>query len=138
MSISTSKTRRKFLRICLYLGFALPWLLRDFTKGRTSRNVDPLASSLADLFSNRKSASIIGLEYLRHKPEEADVHLLVEQICLCRARGRGELQKASRERRRELLTLQQRQDFHHSRTVKVHGWILSETEARLCALAALT
>jgi hypothetical protein len=30
------------------------------------------------------------------------------------------------------------QDFEHGRFVKVQGWILSVTEARLCALVALT
>jgi hypothetical protein len=38
-----------------------------------------------------------------------------------------------------ILTLQQqiRQDYIEERVVKLQGWILSVTEARLCALTAL-
>jgi hypothetical protein len=36
-----------------------------------------------------------------------------------------------------LLLNQQREDFEKGRIVKVQGWILSETEARLCALTTL-
>jgi hypothetical protein len=99
---------------------------------------DPLASSLANFFTDRQSAAIIGLEYLRSIPEEANIHLLINLICSFRPERRPELANINIEEYRELLVLQQRDDFEHNRMVKIHGWILSETEARLCALAALT
>ena len=36
-----------------------------------------------------------------------------------------------------LLTDRIQQDFREGRTVQVDGWILSETEAKLCALVAM-
>jgi hypothetical protein len=99
---------------------------------------DPLASSLANFFTHRQSAAIIGFEYLRYIPEEANIHLLVNLICSFRPERWAELANINMEEYRELLILQQRDDFQHNRMVRIHGWILSETEARLCALAALT
>jgi hypothetical protein len=98
--------------------------------------VDPLALSLAHFYIHNKSAKIVGLEYLRCVPREANVRLLVDLICSSRKERRVELAKASKQKRRKMLLLQQRQDFEQGRIVMVQGWILSETEARLCALAA--
>lgn len=38
---------------------------------------------------------------------------------------------------RHLLAQLQRRDFAEAHTVSVNGWLLSRTEARLCAIAAL-
>jgi hypothetical protein len=40
--------------------------------------------------------------------------------------------------RRRLVDDVIREDFEHGRIVIVNGWVLSETEARLCALYSLT
>jgi len=138
MSAYIDKSRRSFLHIlgCLSL-FLLSRPTHSLIKPGESRTSDPLASSLANSFIHRESAAIIGLEYLRYSPAEANIHLLVDLICSSRPERRAELAKADTERCRGLLARQQRQDFEHNRVVKVHGWILSETEARLCALAAL-
>jgi hypothetical protein len=131
-------TRRNLLRTLLCLSaFALPWPPHALAKWLGSRAHEPLALSLATFFSHKESAKIIGLQYLRFAPKEADVHLLVELICSHRPERRRELTIAEVNKRRQLLLLQQRQDFEHGRIVKLHGWILSETEVRLCALAAL-
>jgi hypothetical protein len=128
--------RRSFLRACLGF-FVFPRPLYSSLSQRLLRTSD-LASSLTHLFSHRESAIVVGLEYLQYRPGEADVDRLVDLICLCRPERRAELARAKVERLREVLKLQQREDFRYSRIVKVHGWILSETEARLCALVALT
>ena len=80
---------------------------------------------------------MVGREYLRSVPEEEDARLLVDLICSGQAVGRADLVGADLKELREWLRHQQRQEFEHGRIVKVQGWILSETEARLCALAAL-
>ena len=38
---------------------------------------------------------------------------------------------------REILLQQIREDFEQECTVNIEGWILSQTEAHLCALTAL-
>lgn len=131
-------TRRSFLHTSVWLSaFGLSGAAHALIKLVASSTPDPLALSLASFFIHNESAKIIGLEYLRCAPREADARLLVDLICSCQAEHKLELAKADMEQRRELLLLQQRQDFERGRIVKVQGWILSETEVRLCALAAL-
>ncbi len=128
--------RRRVLRtlVCCGLG-ALPGLLG--TGQHRFRTDDRLLLSLADFFKSRESAIKIGQAYLRNAPAEADVNRLIELVSLSQPEHRLELAHAQVARRRELLVRQQREDFRCGRIVKVEGWILSETEARLCALAAL-
>jgi hypothetical protein len=98
---------------------------------------DPLVSKLARFFTQKESASRVGREYLRCVPGEADARLLVDLICSTREERRKVFAGADKGKLRELLMLQQRRDFESGRTVNVRGWILSQTEVRLCALAAL-
>jgi len=134
----TNMTRRNFLRALGFLSaFSLPGPARALAKPGESRVPGPLGSKLAKFFINRESATIVGREYLRRAPREADVRLLVDLICSSEKGRRAELAKADMEKLRELLLQQQRQDFEEGRIVNVQGWILSETEARLCAVAAL-
>jgi hypothetical protein len=71
---------------------------------------------------------VIGGKYLQQHPLEKNVGHLLEGIAVSAPRDR-EL----------MLALQQRirQDYVEERVVKLEGWILSVTEARLCALTAL-
>jgi len=66
-----------------------------------------------------------------------DAYQLVDLICSRQAGQCANLVEAGAVKLHELMRAQQRQDFEHDRVVKVQGWILSETEVRLCALAAL-
>ena len=67
-------------------------------------------------------------------PKEAEVYLLVDLTC---GENYPEFTQADTKKLQEQLRLLQRQDFERGHTVKVQGWILSVTEARLCALATL-
>ena len=98
---------------------------------------DSLASSLAGLFSHKRSAEVVGREYLRRAPAEADVRRLVHLIFPFPEEQHAKLAKAGPERLRSLILSQQRRDFELNRIVKVQGWMLSQAEARLCALATL-
>ncbi len=131
-------TRRIFLRtlVCLSaLGLTRP--ARGLAKLDEASAPNPLASNLAMFFTHKESAAKVGLEYLRSVPEEADANRLVDLICSSQSEGRANLVEADLERLRELLRRQHLQDFEHGRVVKLHGWILSETEVRLCGLAAI-
>ena len=135
---SGSITRRIFLRTLVCLSaFGLRRPARALAGLATSSGPDLLAANLARIFVHKNSAAIVGIEYLRCVPGERDVRLLVELICSSRAERRVEFTQADAGKLRELLLLQQRQDFAHGRTVKIQGWVLSKTEARLCALTAL-
>ena len=138
MTVYAGMTRRTFLRFLFWLPAAgLNQVTNLVPNTLSSLAIDPIAESLATFFTNVESAKIVGREYLRCRPKEREIVLLVELICSFRAERHTELAKADVEKRREVLQLQHRQDFERGRVVTVHGWILSETEVRLFALAAL-
>ena len=81
----------------------------------------------------RASARVVGAIYLATHPDEADPALLrraiVADLAPAAQRDQAELDRA--------LARRVRADFLERRTVKVDGWVLSRTEARLCALCRL-
>lgn len=133
-------TRRSFLRNLFFLGAMLPIGRRDafVTSIRdTCNTADPLSSQLANFFRDKESARAVGLEYLRMAPTEADVRQLTKLICSCWQEQFDELARADMRKIKNVLVNQQREDFEKGRVINLQGWILSETEARLCALTAL-
>jgi hypothetical protein len=133
MKGATAMDRRRFLLLggVGAVGGALlgaphvPWLRSILQDGEGS-----LHGRLAALFHHQASARAIGRTYLQQHPLETTVrHLLVGIDDRLRTAGDREL----------IFALQQRirQDFVEERVVKLEGWILSVTEARLCALTAL-
>ena len=131
-------SRRLFLQILFSLSILSPLRPTDIFDGSNSSNShDILPLKLSKFFRKKDSAKRVGLEYLRLVPMEADAHQLTDLICSFNDKQRAKLAQADAGRLREFLLHQQSRDFEQSRTVNVDGWILSETEARLCALAAL-
>jgi len=104
------------------LGLRLYW-----NPGRTSAE----AQRLARLLPHTDSAARLGRRYLEGTPQEADAGRLLTLIDATPADG--EADAALRER----LDARTRQDFIAGATVAVDGWLLSVTEARLCALVSL-
>ncbi len=133
------ESRRSFLRVLLgvsALALIYPPRALLSSYGET-RPRDPLAVNLANFFRDKESARVVGLEYLRRMPMERDVGLLVERILSYSPDHRTEFAKADIEKCRKILLLQIQKDFEQERVVHVEDWILSQTEARLCALATL-
>ena len=97
---------------------------------------DPLEPALRGFFADRDAAREVGREVLALDPEAERPEVLVERI----ARRRGDelrgLAGSDPEALAELLRAQHRTDFAEDRVVAVRGWLLSETEAWLLALAA--
>ncbi len=96
-----------------------------------------LATRLARLIPHVGSAARIGSRYLALVPAEANP----ERILAAILDGQEELAVAAvtipdRVLHRHIGECRQR-DFLDGNTVSVDGWILSRTEARLCALVAL-
>ena len=98
---------------------------------------DPLERALRGLPPDREAAAEVGAELLALEPDAARPGVLVERV----ARGRGdrlrELARTDPAGLAELLREQHRADFAEDRVVLVRGWVLSQTEAALFALAAL-
>lgn len=98
---------------------------------------DAEVARLVGLFKHRGSARAIGRVYLAARPEEADARRLVDLI------GRADddpplLDAANDTELRAWIRQRQARDFATGRIVKLDGWLLSATEVRICALAALT
>lgn len=96
-----------------------------------------LARYLVRIFEGQQSsARAIGNEHLRRTPMDASATRLVSLICAERSEpppiGHGP--RAIR----EWVCARSRDDFRAGRVVEIQGWILSATEVRLCALAAIS
>ena len=100
---------------------------------------DHLARQLATLVPHPESARLIGAAYLAATPQEADVMTLIKFLCpdLNGSGLNARLQIPPRARLRRQLAAQRRDDFSEGRIVRLKGWIVANTEARLCALVAL-
>jgi hypothetical protein len=96
-----------------------------------------VARRLLAALDRRASAAEIGRVYLAGVPQEADRARLVDAL----TRGLGAQScdpgRACKADLRAALTRQIRQDFADRNVVRVDGWVLSVTEARLTGLAAL-
>lgn len=95
-----------------------------------------LAPDLAALVGRRESAERVGRRYLAMLPADIDRSHLLETSPMLRHAARAtqrEPQAAAR-----LLRQGIDDDFRRADTVVVDGWVLARTEARLCALIALS
>ncbi len=94
---------------------------------------DYLAQDLAKVFDSYKVyAASVGESYLQCVPHEADPTVLAKLLKID-ARALPMDKAALRRYIRDRI----RQDFAEGRTTDVNGWILSSTEARLCAITAI-
>ena len=92
-----------------------------------------IARVLSRLFGNPENAKVIGVSYLKHYPEHANLELLLDVL------GPDLATLATTDSHALLNHIHalQRQDFIDGETVIVNNWILSRTEASMCALLVL-
>lgn len=90
----------------------------------------PGLDALGNLLRNRESARVVGREYLRRVPKEADASILVALLGASHAVASAKEPSLRQEIRDRI-----RRDFDDGRTVQLRGWVLSVTEARLSALS---
>ncbi len=94
---------------------------------------DYLSQDLAKVFDGYKVYAVsVGESYLQCVPHEADPIVLATLLKID-ARDLPKDKAALRRYVRDRI----RQDFAEGRTTDVNGWILSSTEARLCAITAI-
>lgn len=109
---------------------------QDFTQRIFSRN--RLENRLVKIFSyNLIAAQAVGHAYLRVAPQESNVGILTEIIFQS---GTALMQRLDVLSEKDLIAKLRNiitEDFITENTVQVDGWVLSKTEARLCALCAL-
>ena len=127
--------RRAFLTLTAAAGLAAAGAVA-FIVGRSSprpqlASVDD-ATRLLALLGDPAAAAPTGAAYLEAHPAEADRDRLVAILSReLRDDGAATASLGAAVDRRI------RRDFQQGRTVEIEGWLLSLTEARLCALARL-
>jgi hypothetical protein len=129
-------SRREFLLLAAAFGAPLlPWRTLFGACSGADGAAARTPELLAGLLRRQASARVIGRAYLKATPAEAAAGRLVDMITMRLEGGAGALRAP--ERLRGLIAARVARDFEEGATVRVRGWILSRTEARLCGLAAL-
>ena len=95
----------------------------------------PVRSALNDVFHKKSSAAAIGKEYLATMGVTADVEMMTESVA--RALSLSPDGAISIESARALLKRRVREDFRSGNTVSLQGWVVSLTEAQVCAIVTL-
>ena len=93
------------------------------------------AMKVTGIFEQIQSAAAVGAEYVEAYPLESDPGLLLHELLVRSAPF--EPSTASQSEVNRVMREQHRLDMRERRTVRLQGWLLSLTEARLCALAHL-
>jgi len=126
--------RRRFLSRLVWLGLLGLGPLRAPTAVADRTPSDPRTTRLKKIVPHTESAVVIGREYLRVAPADREPERLAALISSCC--GERVFDSDGDALRRSLVR-RTRQDFAEGQIVRVHGWMLSVTEARLCGLVAL-
>lgn len=88
---------------------------------------------LSAVLPRTPSAQVVGREYLRLRPEEADASRLLDLVAASLRPSPG----PAPARLGAAVARQVASDFAEERVVRLQGWVVSVTEARLCAAATL-
>jgi hypothetical protein len=113
------------------IGLLVPW-------GRLQpRNSDrSLAERIAGLFCDQPRARAVGRAHLKSGPGDTGIADVVRRV-VRDADQHAHLMRAGDRVLRRFLQARRRCDFESGNTVCINGWVLSETEANLCAVVAL-
>jgi len=132
--IKKALSRRGFIRAGACLG-TLIILFRSFAQAKTGsgKSVGNVVVELTNLVSNKISAAEIGKAYLVQSGSEKDLRSIANALSHACGGPHGAPDKM-----KEALCSRIRGDFAQGRTVRVQGWVLSQTEASVCALVAAT
>ena len=96
-----------------------------------------LERALVGLLSDPAGAAAVGRVWLAQAPGEADAARLVEDLAGPRLAEWQQLAAGGADALRPLVRARHVDDFAAGKVASVNGWVLSQTEVRLCALADL-
>ena len=138
MRQTTDTSRRRFLATALGSGL-LPLLRtrRGWAVSLEPHGDRPLEQRLVDMLNHRRSAHRIGSIYLGNTPGEANARVLTDLIVTDIFDRQEDLHQMTLDDIRKRFQDRTRQDFAAGRVVRLEGWLIAVTEARLCALSAL-
>jgi len=93
---------------------------------------------LSNLYTHKRDAALIGNDYIRKYKPDATAQSLAASIIGKDQSLLSALEKGDKTLIRMRLRQKVSMDFSQNRTVTIQNWILSSTEADLCALTGLT
>ena len=130
--------RRRFLKLFLSIS-SLSIFRSSYASIEQNTNIKAslLANKLLCGFKCHISARKIGYEYLIITPNEANIEVLLNHLCKLGGEEKRTLYNSSDNVIKTILREKSCRDFRNEQVVNIRGWILSKTEARLCALAML-
>jgi hypothetical protein len=131
----TTQTGRLSRRSLLRLSATAALAILGAGRGSQTSRSRLLATRLRSLLPHDAAAVALGTRYLVQTPSEASPERLV--AALAAGRRGGVMAGLGHRRLGALLARRIRSDFAAGRTVAVHGWIVSLTEARLAALVVI-
>lgn len=131
--------RRKFISNLFSLGgiAVLSTPQRSLAWVSTQAGLNRPGLPLTQLIRQQESARVIGRAYLEAVPAEGNALRLSDTLMESLNLNPENAAVLAPEQLHQRLRERVREDFRDGRTVKLQGWILSRTEARLMALIAL-
>lgn len=128
----TTLTRRQFLH-ALVVSISVPPIL----SGCLDLNYDKLARKLMRTLARKDIAHKVGKGYVKYiEPgNQLDKIMIIESILKSLPISGNDLKSIQAAPLREVLHQQITIEFSEERVFPVVGWILSETETKLCLLA---
>ena len=124
-------TRRGFIARAFSSFLGLIALSRCSTKPATPE--EKLRKNLVGLFSKPESARLVGAEYLRAAKESGEKAFSNISSTL-KEKFSASYTNTTKEQLKKFFSARRMKDFEEGRIVEVQGWILSVTEAQLCAV----
>jgi hypothetical protein len=103
----------------------------------TEAEADSLSDKLLSIFSQRRSAAVVGTSWLRQLDERPEVDALVEGVMDHLDLTPRSLHASDVGSLRQRVRTKVSEDFAAGRTISVDGWVLGRTEVHLCGIAAL-
>jgi hypothetical protein len=128
--------RREFLQR-LGLGTASAFALAGGVLGGCGRDRDPLRNALASFFDDPERAGAVGAAYRRATPTESTIDALLARVLDAGVAEARALAATDPGALYERLRAQHESDFAFDRVANVGGWMLSLTEARVCAVVSI-
>ena len=129
--------RRNFVLLSLYTGAAVSIPSLGCSSGSTVAGKPWVQPGLLSHICDAKTLQEIGAAYRKKVEEESGEKQLVK-LLLTDSTGKAVPVTAADDLVHSLLKQKVQKDFDTGKTVTVKGWVLSETEARQCALFSLT
>jgi hypothetical protein len=125
---------RRFVLFCIGCASGLSLMPLRAPARALRASADELADRLQALIYDRSAARRLGQLYVRQVPSEDDPRTLARLTVTSLGAQPADLSALDRTSLRHWVEARVRGDFASGTTVQLDGWVLSRTEARLCAL----